>query len=323
MDKRKLVFNTGLHKNLRSVSQSLEETGSITTSNKQSAHKIYVTMQEKNDLLHDGKLSDIRLSASKSLNSQSIVRNNSFIENREINICETEKDISKKDNFPVNHKLLKTKTLTTKQLNSQILGSTSAMSQQDNNHLSGEGISITNRPLSNANHSIARKRKVVCSAEEASDSDLDFSSNECTAIKKKRNEIIFDRNSQSVARDINPNRNSSKENLSLITKSPVKSSTSNISPKKQQDKNKKSPSTELKKYKLKNLEECRINSKENFSKTKNFPAPSVFSNFLQKCGITILNDGLHILSKFFSFYVYILFYIYMYSQEKINRIKNL
>ncbi|CAL1683048.1 unnamed protein product [Lasius platythorax] len=297
MDKRKLVFNTGLHKNLRSVSQSLEETGSITTSNKQSAHKINVTMQEKNDLLHDGKLSDIRLSASKSLNSQSIIRNNSFIENREINICETEKDVSKKDNFPVNHKLLKTKTLTTKQLNSQILGSTSAMSQQDNNHLSGEGISITNRPLSNANHSIARKRKVVCSAEEASDSDLDFSSNECTAIKKKRNEIIFDRNSQSVARDINPNRNSSKENLSLITKSPVKLSTSNISQKKQQDKNKKSPSTELKKYKLnKNLEECRINSKENFSKTKNFPVPSVFSNFLQKCGITILNDGIHILS---------------------------
>ncbi|XP_029669921.1 Fanconi anemia group D2 protein isoform X4 [Formica exsecta] len=298
MDKRKLIFNTGLHKNLQPISQSLERTGSITTSNKQtSPHAINIAMQEKFDLLHDGNLSDIR--SSKSLNNQSIVKNRSCIENKEINFCETEKDILKKNNFSVANKLLKTKALISKQLNSQILENISATSQQDNNHLSGEGISITSRSLHIANHTVGRKRKITCSPEEASDSDLDFLYNERTVIKKKRNEILPDRNSQHVAQNINHNHDFTEKKLSVVSKSSVKPNIkSSISQKKQQDKYKESvSSTELKKYRLnKDLEECRINTDEYFSKKQDFYVPPVFSNFLQKCGITISNNGIYILN---------------------------
>lgn len=301
MDKRKLILNTGLHKNLQLVSQSLERTGSITSNKQTSSHAINIAMQEKFDLLHDGKLSDI--GSSKSLNSQSKVKNKSLIENKEIHFRESEKDMLKKDNFAVDNKLLKTKTLISKQFNSQILEST-AISQQDNNHLSGEGVPIMNKSLHVANRTVGRKRKITSSPEEASDSDLDFLYNERTAVKKKRSEITSDKNSQHIAQDINLNRDSTEKRLSLVSKSSVKPNTrSSISQKKQQDKESVS-STELKKYRLnKNLEECRINTEEYFSKKQDFRVLPVFSNFLQKCGITISNNGIHILSKYFFFLI--------------------
>lgn len=284
MDKRKLIFNTGLHKNLQSVSQSLEQTDSIMSDKQINSHA--TNMQGKIDLFCDGKLSNIE--SSKSLNSQSVAKNKSFIEN-EVNFCEIEKDISRKENLTVDNKLLKTKP--SKQFNSQILQNTSATSQQDNDdHLSG-----INKPLHTANYS-GRKRKVACLPEEASDSDLDFSYNEHTAIKKKRNEIILDINLQHDTQDINLN-NSFGKRLSLVSKTYVKSVTeSSISQKKQNICEESLSSTELKKYRLKNSEEYRINE-EYFSK-KNFYIPIIFSNFLKKCGITISNDGTHILSKF-------------------------
>lgn len=284
MDKRKLIFNTGLHKNLQSVSQSLEQTDSI-LSDKQT-NPPATNMQGKIDFSCDGKLSNIE--SSKSLNNQSVAKNKSFIEN-EVNFCEIEKDVSRKKNLTIDNKLLKTKS--SKQFNSQ---NTSATSQQHNDdHLSG-----INKLLHTANYPIGQKRKSACLSEEASDSDLDFSYNKYTAIKKKRNEIILDINLQHDAQDINLN-DSSGTRLSLISKTYVKSiNESSTSQKKQNIYEESLLPTELKKYRLtKNSEECGINNEENFSK-KNFYIPVIFSNFLQKCGITILNDGTHILSKF-------------------------
>jgi len=292
MDKRKLIFNTGLHKNLQPVSQSLERTSSncsIMSDKQTNFHATKIAMQEKVDLFCDGKLSNI--GSSKSLNRQSVVKNKSFVENKEINFCETEEDVSKKENFIVDNKLLKTKPLISKQLNSQILQNTSATSQQDNDdHLSG-----INRPLDTVNYSVRRKRKVACSPEEASESDLDFSYNEHTAIKKKRNEIILDRNLEHDAHDVNLNDSSGKR-FSLGSKSSITESTSQ----KKQNRCEESLSpTKLKKYKLnKNSEQYRINNEEYLSKKQNFYIPPIFSNFLQKCSITISNDSTYVLSKF-------------------------
>ncbi|XP_011267104.1 Fanconi anemia group D2 protein [Camponotus floridanus] len=290
MDKRKLIFNTGLHKNLQSVSQILERTSSnssIINDKQTNFHATKIAMQEKVDLFCDEKLSNI--GSSKSLVSQSVVKNKSFVENKEINFCETEEDISKKENFIVDNKLLKTKPLISKQLNSQILQNTSATSQQDNDdHLSG-----INKSLHTVNYSVRRKRKVVCSPEEASENDLDFSYNEHTAIKKKRNEIILDRNLEHDAHDVNLNDSSGKR-FSLGSKSSITKSTFH----KKQNRCEESLSpTKLKKNKPnKNSEQYRINNEEYLSKEQNSYIPPIFSNFLQKCSITISNDSTYVLN---------------------------
>nr|XP_012219220.1 PREDICTED: Fanconi anemia group D2 protein homolog isoform X1 [Linepithema humile] len=297
MDKRKLMFKTSLHKDLQLANQSLKKTASIINS-EQISSSTNITVQDKIDHLLDDRSSTVKSSTLKPLqpNNQLTVRNNLSIANRKRNLHEIEKDDS-----TAGCKLLNTKT--SKQLNSQISTSTASMSQQENIHLTEDRISRSkklNTSNSSMEKSVSQKRKVLSSnlAEETSDSDLDLSHDKYTVIKKKLNKTEVDRNAPYVTQDVGINHQSPRKTLSLVHRSPVEPITkSNVSQKKQQDKKEFYSPVNLEKHNInsKQLDKCKVNNEECSLKEQSFRI-SAFTNLLQKCGIILSIDDVHVLN---------------------------
>lgn len=308
MDKRKLI-RSSLHKDVQSTNQSLERINSI--SNKQaSSCSTNVTTQEKNDSFHDGKLSDAGSSTLKSLNIYSR-ENNSSIRNRKRSFCESENVLETNELVTIASKVSKGKTSMSKQLNSQVSMNTSFMSsQQENIQLSRNSVSMTNKFLNSANSSvkksIAQKHKIANSnsSEETSDNELDLSYNEYNVKRKKQSKTTLDRSSKNIPQDTNISCHSPRK---VCHKSPIKTTTNPyVSQRKQQDKPKEFQfSTDSEKHKINNkeLKKYIIDNKEHLPEKQNFHVSSVFSNFLQKCGIVLSTDGTYSLSKFLYYYI--------------------
>lgn len=298
MDRRKLIKNS-LHKNKQPINQSLERINSI--SDKQSSCSSDVATQEKSDSFHERKLSDARSSTLKSLNIYSREKNNSSIKSRKRSFCESENDMSETNDLVVASKISKVKSSKSKQFDDHILENTSLVSsQQTNIHLSRNCVSTTNKFLDTANpsmeKSITQKSKIAnpSTSEETSD-DPDFSHNEYNVIKKKLNKTILDRNTEHIQDiDISYNSPSSRK---MHHKSSIKTITKPCTSQKKQENPKEF--TESEKHK--------INNKECFPEKQNFHVPSIFSNFLKKCGIVLSTNGIHILSKFL-YYIRVLFF---------------
>jgi len=142
---------------------------------------------------------------------------------------------------------------------------------------------------------IIQKNKITNHSLEDSDldNDFDFSCDEYSTIKKKQNKLTLDRNTKYTQ---NSNQTSPRKMCHESMKTVIKS---NFSQRKQQDKSKEFQSfTKSKKYVNDNKEsENIINNKQHLPEKQNFYVPSVFSQFLQKCGIILSIDGIHILSK--------------------------
>lgn len=306
MDKRKLMLGNSLHKDMQPINQSLERISSI--SNKQtSPHIISIITQEKSDSFHERKSSDIR-STLKSLNNYSKEKNFS-IKGKKRSFYETENDTSEKDNFAVISKVSKIKTSESKQLNNQVSANISFMiSQQENIHLSRNSISMTNESLDTINSSVEKsiveKHKIAnpSLSEEASDNfDFSYEYN----IKKKQNRTTLDKNTKHIIQDINISHSSPRK-VSLYHESSIKTITkSHLSQRKQQDKPKEFQLSESETYKKindKDKSERYIINKEYRPEKQNFHT-SIFSNFLQKCGVILSMDGLYTLSKFFWLYI--------------------
>ncbi|XP_077272811.1 Fanconi anemia complementation group D2 [Temnothorax americanus] len=295
MDKRKLT-KSNLHKEVQPINlinQSLEK---INSGNKQmSSHSTNIT-QEKSGLFCEEKLSDIRSSTLRSLNI-SREKNNFSIKSKKRSFCESENDVSETDDLVVASKILKAKTSMSKQLNSQ--ANTSFMSsQQENIHLSRNSVSTINKSLDTANpsveKSVAQKHKITnLNLEETSD-NLDLSYNEYNVIKMKRSKTTLDRNTKHITQD---NISSSRK---MCYKLPIKTVTKPYSSqKKKQDKPKEfqlCAESEKNKINNKELKKHIINNEEHLSEKQNFHVPSVFSNFLQKCGIVLSTDGIYTLN---------------------------
>lgn len=303
MDKRKLIKNS-LHKNKQSINQSLERINSIGDVQSSSCSSNIMMGKEKSDSFQERKLSDIRSSTLKSLNIYSRERNDPSVKNRKRSFCESEYDISKTDDLAVTSKILKVKSSISKQFDSQAqLANTSyTLSQQENMHLSRNSTSMTNKFLDTANpsmeKSIAQKPKITNpnSSEERDSDDPDLSHNEYNVRRQKLNKTILDRNTKHI---------SISHNSSLSGKMCQKSSNETIARPTSQRKQDKPQEFQL----SIESEKHTINNKEYISEKQNFHVSSVFSNFLQKCGIVLSTDGIHTLSKFlYHTYLFILFF---------------
>jgi len=283
MDKRKLVSRSSLHKDVQSINQSLDKINSI--SDKQTSSHTNCATQEKNESFHEGRLSDIRSSTLKPLNIHSKEKS-SFIKSKKRHFCETENNLSETDDFVVTSQVLKIP----KQLNSQVSTNRSFVTnQQENIHLSKNNVSLRKSLDTNPTieETITRKNKITNHSLEDSDldDDFDFSCDEYNIIKKKQNKVTLDRNTK-YTQNINQNspRKMCHESMKTVTKS-------NFSQRKQQDKSKEFQLlTKSQKYKVNDNKESEniINNKQHLP---------VFSQFLQKCGIVLSIDGIHILSK--------------------------
>jgi len=272
MDKRKLILRNSLHKDISS-NQSLERSGS---SKQIDSYMTNVATQERSQSFYEGRLSDSR---STTLNINSKEKNLS-IKGKKRSFCETE-NISETDECPVTSKVLRT----SKQLNGQALANTSF--SQENIHLSRNRVTMTNRTLDTTNPSVeksvtSKNRSVnYLSEDSASDNNFDISYNDRNIAKKKQNKTALDRNTKCITSDTNISCSSprkicqeSSTNKTLIELC--------ISQKKQQDKE---------------LQPASKSNKQHLSKEQVFQEPSIFFNFLQKCGI-ILSTDIHTLSKF-------------------------
>jgi len=289
MDKRKLISRSSLHKDVQPINRSLDKINFI--SDKQTSSYTNIVTQEKNELFHEGRLSDIRSSTLKPLNSHSKEKS-SFVKSKKRNFCETENNLSETDDFAVTSQVLKIP----KQLNSQVSTNISFVTnQQENIYLSKNSASLrkldTNPTIE---ETIIRKNKITNHSLEDSDldNDFDFSYDEYN-IKKKQNKVTLDRNTK-YTQDININQNSPRqmchESMKTVT----------ISQRKQQDKSEEFQSfTKSKKYKVNDNKESEniINNKQHLPEKQNLYVSSVFSQFLQKCGIILSVDGIHMLSK--------------------------
>lgn len=305
MDKRKLISRNSLLKDVQPINPSLERINS--SSDKQmSSHITNMMTQEESESFHER--SDIRSSTLKSLNIHS-KENNSSVNDKKRYFCETENNVSETDDFAVTSQVLK-KISISKQLCNQVSANTSFVtSQQEDIHLSKNNVSMTNKSLDATNPSVAKstmKRKIAnLSEDSASDIDLDFSYNERNIMKKKRNKTVLDRNTKPITQDTNISHSSPKkvcrESIRTITEP-------HISQRKQDKPKEFQSSTKLEKYKInKKSEKYIIDNKQHLPEKQNFHVPSVFSNFLQKCGLMLSTDGIHTLSKFLC-YTYLLFF---------------
>ncbi|XP_018349683.1 PREDICTED: Fanconi anemia group D2 protein [Trachymyrmex septentrionalis] len=268
MDKRKLILRNSLHKDIQSSNQSLERSGS---SNKEiDSYMTNIATQEKSESFYEGRLSDSR---STTLNINSKEKNLS-IKGKKRNFCETE-NISETDECPVTSKVLKT----SKQLNSQANISFS----QEHIHLSRNRVTMANKTLDTTNPSIeksitSKNRSVnYLSEDSASDNNFDISYNDRNIAKKKQNKTALDRNTKCISPVINTSRNSPRKicQESFISRTFTEP---RISQKKQD----------------KELQPASKSNKQHLSKEQVFQEPSIFSNFLQKCGI-ILSTDIHTL----------------------------
>lgn len=294
MDKRKLMLrNNSLHKDMQPINQSLERISSV--SNKQTSPHITNITQEKSDSFHEGKSLDIKSSTLKSLNHYS--KENNSVKSKKRSFYETETDTSEKNDSAVTSRVLKIKKSESKQLNQVSANISFLTSQQKNIHLS-KNISMTNKSLDTPNSSMEKlilEKHTIANpslSEEASDNDFDLSHE--YNIKKKRNRITLDRNTKQI-QDINISHGFSRK-----VSSPIKTITkSHLSQRKQQDKPKELSESETNKDKIndKKSEKCIINKE--YLPEKQIFHTSIFSKFLQKCGIILSTNGLHTLSKFF------------------------
>ncbi|KAL6256143.1 hypothetical protein P5V15_012263 [Pogonomyrmex californicus] len=299
MDKRKLMLRNSLHKNLQPINQSSER--DIFSDEQTSSHTSSIdTMiqEEKSNSSHlKRNLSDIKLSTLRSLDNHSR-ESDLCIKSKKRSFCETETDISEKDNFALVHKTLKSKTLVSKQLNSQVSVDTSFMENQQKNiqHLSRNNISVTNK-FSNVTNlpvekSIVQNYEIASpNSSDASDDDLNYSCNE--VIKKKQNETVINKKAKHV-HNIDNNLSSPRA-ISLSHESSMKTiAKPYISQRKQQDKKYQS-FIELEKYNIndKRLEKHRNKFKNHRSSEEQNCHISVFSDFLQKCGIILSTDGIY------------------------------
>jgi len=98
MDKRKLVSRSSLHKDMQLFNQSLDKIDSI--SDKQTSSHANCATQEKNELFHESRLSDIRSSTLRPLNIHSKGKS-PFIKSKKRHFCETENNLSETDDLAV------------------------------------------------------------------------------------------------------------------------------------------------------------------------------------------------------------------------------
>lgn len=300
MDRRKLMLKSSLHKTLQPASQSLNRFDSDKneqTSSRTSRANSLTTSQEKINTVDVERVSSVESSVLKPLNSQSSVKSNSAVESRKRGFCEIEKDVSEKEEFVVSRNSSKIKASSSKLSSQTSVGSKLSVTSQRENFMSSSNVSRTSKPANTTNlsmdKSMTRKRKATSPSLIDSDSDLDLSSDERTVVKRKRDDTMLDTSTQSISRDINSNDSPAKV-PSLGHRSPIKPITkSNISQRK--DKLKKDKPKELHSYA--ESEKYRTNKKKQSPKKSNFCMPSVLSNFLQKCGIELSTNGMHILSK--------------------------
>lgn len=300
MDKRKFTFKS-LHKNLLLGEQSLEKTNS--GSGQTSLHTTNIIMQDDTNSFNDEQLSDVELSVLKPLNTRPLIKSKSSTEDKKNKFCKNE-DLLKKNNIIIKHKLSKNQTSILSSKSSQILErDVSSIRSQQSNYLSRNEVATTSKSSTATNFevekSITQKRKISSSSID-SDSDFDSSSNKYIK-KKKHNEAIINTTTKYTDQNINT-KNSSRKLLSQSHVSPIKPMTmSNISQKESQDKSKEF-------YFYTRSKQCNDNNKENSPKKSNFHTPSVFINYLWKCGIKLSTDGTYILSKFL-YYTHVLFLI--------------
>lgn len=301
MDRRKLI-KSSLHKNKQSINQSSLPEGINSVGDKQiSFLNSDIVTQEKSRSFHERR-SDIKSSTLKSLNIYSREKNDPS-KGRKRSFCESENGVSETDDLA--SKLLKVTSSKSKQLASHVSTNASpVLSQQETTHLSRNCVSMTNKFLDTVNpfveRSIVPKSKIAdpSSSEEISD-DSDLPHNERNVIKKKLNKSALDRSTEHIIQDINVNRNSPLSRK-MCHESPIKTISKFYISQKKQDKSMKCQLfTESEKHKASN--------KEHSPEKQNFHVPSIFSNFLQKCGI-VLTNGIYILSKFFC-YIYIFFFL--------------
>jgi len=287
MDKRKLKLKTSLHKNLQdSQSSQLEQLESVIsnkqslTSNLSATSTISLTMKKKSDSFIDGKLSNIRSSVLKPLNSQSIAGSNASVKSRKRSFCEIKNDTSEEEEGEEEEE--EEDSATSRKLSRTISRSRHNSQSINTFVISPENINSPGSSKSLIKHHYPKRSRTVSSRiteeifkEENSDPDSSF--NESMVIKKKCETI----------QNVNANDNPVKKD-SMVYKSPVKSTKSNISQKKQHDK-----SREL----------YESNNKAHLLRQQD--VLSIFSNFLQKCGIILSINDVHILSKYF----YVLYFI--------------
>jgi len=293
MDKRKLKLKTSLHKNLQDNQFSqLEKLESVISDKRQSfatnlsaTSTISLTM-ERSDSFIDGKLSNIRSSVLKPLNSQSITGTNSSMKSKKRNFCEIKNDTSeeeeeeeeKEEDWITSRELSRTIVSKSRQ-NSQVSINTSVISPK-NIRFPGNNKSPIKRHPKKSRTVDSRITEEVSKEAEKSDSNSSF--NVSTVIKRKCETI----------QNINTNDDPFKKDC-MVYKSPVKSiAKSNIFQKKQHDK-----SREL--YSSTRSEKHRSNNEEDHLLGKWQNVASIFSNFLQKCGITLSINDIPILSKYF------------------------
>jgi len=291
MDKRKLKLKTSLHKNLQdSQSSQLEKLESVSDKRQSLATSlsatstVSLTMERKNDSFIDEKLSNIRSSVLKPLNSQSIVGNSSSMKSRKRNFCEIKNDTSEEEeeeeeeeDWITNRKLSRTIVSRSRQ-NSQVSINTSVISPENTYSPGNSKSPIKRHYLKRSRIVGSRITKEVSKEAEKSESNSLF--NESTIIKKKCETV------QNVNTNDDPLRKDS-----IIYKSPAKSiSKSNISQKKQHDKSRELYSSTI-------SEKHEDNKEDHLPRWQNVPL--VFSNFLQKCGIILSTNDIHILSKYF------------------------
>ncbi|XP_039315716.1 Fanconi anemia group D2 protein homolog isoform X2 [Solenopsis invicta] len=282
MDKRRLMLrNNSLHKDLQSIhNQSSEEINFL--GNKQlSSHSSSIITQEKTDSFHEEKL-DIASSTLKPLNVYLKEKDASSGKGKKRNYCETENDVLEMDDVTTASKVLK-KTLMSKQLGSQVPDASFRTSQQDI-YLSRGGVSMRNKSstgliatqsklldVDNLEKSMERsvqKHKIanLNSEETLDDNDFDFSYNK-HVTKKKGIKTTLDRSVKGVTQ----NRKQQDKEFQLSAKS--------------------------ERYKINKESEGRIiNNKEHLPEKQNIYVPAIFSNFLQKCGITLSADDTYTLS---------------------------
>ncbi|XP_011859367.1 PREDICTED: Fanconi anemia group D2 protein [Vollenhovia emeryi] len=298
MDKRKLL-KSSLH-NMQPVNQSLERIDS-STNEQASSRSTDVTTQGRKDSFCEGKLSGTRSTALQSLNIYSKENSNSSVKNRKRGLCESENDMVEIDDLPVIPKISKVRTSMSKQLNSQASANVSFMSSQEENvQLSRNTISMTNKSLDTAGPSveqlIVQKHKSANpnSSDKISNTNLNLPCNKYNIMKKKQDKTILDTSTKRATQDVNISRSSPKK---TYHKSPIKATITEscTSRRKQKKPQEFQSSTESEKHKLtdKTLKTSMVNNVENFLEKQNLP--SVFSNFLQKCGIVLSTDGTYTL----------------------------
>lgn len=280
MDKRKLKLKSSLHRDLQLDNQALERIDSV-NSNKQAN----LSSMEENDMFVDRRPSNLRSSVLKPLNSQqSIAGSNASLKSRKRHFGEIGNDEEDED-LPITRKLSRA-AVSRSRLHSEASRNTSP----ENTRLSE---SKRRYPFSKRSKDSSPEITEEASKEAEEDSDLDASFNEATIIKKRHGTV----------RSINDE--SSPKKGSVLHKTPIKPVTkSNVSQRKQHDQSMSQSRKELyspaRSEKCRNtnkvVEKCKINNEEHI-KFKRQNVPPVLYSFLQKCGIVLSIDDVHMLSK--------------------------